>query len=202
MNVIGLTGMSGAGKSTAAKIFIERGFDVIDCDTRARAVITRSPCIDEVRAKFPEIFANGEFCRKIAARVLFSDTEKLAQYQKIVFPYIRDEIQSLIADSPTNNVLLDAPTLFQSGANEFCGMIIAVVAEKKACIERITARDLISEQDALMRLNNQPNEDFFRKNADYIIENNGDFNEFRQKIEDCYANIDGVGFSGGAVSVG
>jgi dephospho-CoA kinase len=187
MNIVGLTGISGAGKSTASKIFAERGFHVIDCDKEANRIIISQKCEQEVKREFPEIYdSNGSFCRKIAAKVLFADSQKLERYQKIVFPYVVSGIVKIIEKSPAENVLLDAATLFQSGADDFCDKIIAAVADRQACVERIIKRDGITENDALMRLNNQPNVDFFRKNADYVIENNGDVNEFIEKINACY----------------
>jgi dephospho-CoA kinase len=78
---------------------------------------------------------------------------------------------------------LDAPTLFQSGADDFCLQIIAVVAERESCIQRIMARDSIGEHDAIMRLNNQPDEAFFCENADNVIKNNGNLQEFEEEIK-------------------
>jgi dephospho-CoA kinase len=182
VKIIGLTGMSGAGKSTASKTLAERGFHVIDCDTRAREAITSSPCIDEVALHFPETFTEEGFCRKRAAKFLFSNPHKLAHYQKIVFPYVVYKIIKEIEKS-TKTVVLDAATLYQSKADDFCDEIIAITASKASCVERIIKRDSITEDDALMRLNNQPSADFFHENADYIIENNGNLNDFKKAIE-------------------
>jgi len=190
LNVVGLTGISGAGKSTAAKFFAERGFYVIDCDKEARTVITSSPCIDEVREIFSEVFVDGVFNRKKAADVLFSNSKKLEKYQKLVFPYVVYGIIKIIESSKSLNILLDASTLYQSGADDFCNKIIAVVADKQVCVKRITERDNISQNDALLRLSNQPNEEYYRSavqngNADYIIENN-------EKIEDLFDKVNKI----------
>jgi dephospho-CoA kinase len=186
--IIGLTGMSGAGKSTASAIFAECGFHVIDCDTVARAVITRSPCIDEVYAMFPEIFHDGQLDRRKAAKFLFSNAEKLQKYQEIVFPYVIYQIQLSIVNCQSS-IVLDAPTLFQSGAEDFCHKIVAVTADRAVCAGRIMNRDNISEHDALMRLNNQPDESHFREHCGYVIQNNGDLNGFRRKIHDCERHL-------------
>jgi dephospho-CoA kinase len=183
--IIGLTGMSGAGKSTAAEVFAENGFHVIDCDVVARAVIVSPPCIDEVRANFPEVFTGAVFDRKKAAKFLFGNPTKLEHYQQIVFPYAVYAILHEITYAKSEYVLLDAPTLYRSGADDFCHLIVAAVADRAACIARITERDSISEQDAVMRLNNQPDETFFRENADYVLENNGDLPAFRERIKRC-----------------
>jgi len=195
--ILGLTGMSGAGKSTAAKLFAENGFCVIDCDTLAREIITRSPCVDEVKTNFPEVFTDDNFDRKKAAKVLFSNPQKLQQYQKIVFPYVTYGIIKEIEKSK-DNILLDAPTLFQSKADDFCDEIIAVIADKSMCVERIVERDSVTENDAVMRLNNQPQSEFFKNKCDYIIENNGDTNDFKKEIEkisNSYTNLNNTNCS-------
>ncbi|MCL1832777.1 MAG: dephospho-CoA kinase [Oscillospiraceae bacterium] len=190
--VVGLTGMSGAGKSTATQAFAECGFHIIDCDIVARAVIIRSPCIDEVRGAFPEVFTNRIFDRKKAAKYLFSNAQKLDKYQNIVFPYVVYAIVRETNECDNHSIVLDAPTLFQSGADDFCDKIVAVTADRQTCITRIVNRDKIGEHDAVMRLNNQPDEAYFRRRCDYVIQNNGDLNELRQNIYRCEANINSV----------
>ena len=188
VNIIGLTGMSGAGKSTVSQFFEENGFYKVDCDKTANRVIARPPCVDEVRVRFPEMFMNGGFDRKKAGAAVFRDSSKLEEYQKTVFPYVVYEILDIIEKSKSRNILLDASTLFQSGADDFCGRIIAVVADKQICVSRIIKRDGITEESALMRLMNQPDEDFFRKNADCIIENNKGLENLTQAIRVCNSN--------------
>jgi dephospho-CoA kinase len=200
VNIIGLTGMSGAGKSTVSRAFERHGVYVVDCDTVARGVIIRSPCVDEVRVNFPEVFTNRIFDRKKAAKFLFSDSEKLMRYQQIVFPYVVFAILREIAACKSDTVLLDAPTLFQSGADDFCDKLVAVVADRGRCIRRIIERDSIGEHDAVMRLRHQPDEAYFRENCDYVIENNEDnieTDEFRQKIDDCYKSLNHINGRGG-----
>ena len=186
--VIGLTGMSGAGKSTVSRILRENGYTIIDCDCVAREVIARSPCIDEVREKFPEIFTDGEFDRAKARRLLFADWNKIQAYQKIVFPYVTYELLRLI-NMTSSATVLDAPTLFQSKADDFCELIIAIVAQKELCIERIIARDNISRADALARLENQHGENFFRTHAHFVIENNGDLKLLETEVAKCLKKL-------------
>jgi dephospho-CoA kinase len=186
LNIIGLTGMSGAGKTLASKAFSEAGFCVIDCDKGAKLTISRKPCAGEVLRAFPEAYTNGEFDRVKMARIVFKDTEKLKHYESIVFPHIISDITNYIrhkAGGGETRFLLDAPTLYQSGADYLCREIVAVIADKETCVKRITARDKISETDALLRLNAQPGADFFREKADYIIENNGDKESFSKAVK-------------------
>jgi dephospho-CoA kinase len=192
LNIIGLTGISGAGKSLAARIFAEYGFFVIDCDKEAKCVIASGKCAAAVKNAFPEAFTNDEFDRVKMARLVFSDSEKLKQYEKIIFPFIIYEILKIIereSSAGKCGFLLDAPTLYQSGADDFCKKIIAVVAEKSACIQRITTRDNISEADALLRLNSQPCAEFYKEKVDFYIENNSDSESFSKSIKEVIEEI-------------
>ncbi|MCL2637267.1 MAG: dephospho-CoA kinase [Oscillospiraceae bacterium] len=192
LNIIGLTGMSGAGKSLAARVFAENGFCAIDCDMEARRVIQSEKCAEAVKNAFPEAYTNNEFDRVKMARLVFSDSAKLKEYERIIFPFIIYEIVNLIqreAEKGEKNFLLDAPTLYQGGADDFCGKIVAVVADKTACIQRITARDNISEADALLRLNSQPSADFYKEKADYFIENNSDTESFLKAVKRVIEDI-------------
>ncbi|MCL2077711.1 MAG: dephospho-CoA kinase [Oscillospiraceae bacterium] len=186
LNIIGLTGMSGSGKTSASKIFAENGFCVIDCDKQARRVISQPPCADAVRCVFPEGYSdNGEFDRIKMAGLVFSDREKLARYEKIVFPYVIYDINFYILNQAQNggrNFLLDAPTLYQSGADDLCSKILAVVSDMEICVRRIIKRDGIHRESAVMRLNAQPSVDFYKEKADFIISNDGDEESFLKRI--------------------
>ena len=183
--------MSGAGKSLAARVFEENGFYVIDCDKEARRVIASGKCAEAVRDAFPEAYNNNGFDRVLMARLVFSNKIKLRQYEKIIFPFIVYEIVNLIQRKAADNrnILLDAPALYQSGADDFCNKIIAVAADKMVCIKRITERDKISAENALMRLDSQPGAEFYKKKANYFIENNNDMNSFIKSIEKVIEGI-------------
>ena len=70
-------------------------------------------------------------------------------------------------------ILLDAPTLFESRADDFCEIIISVLADADIREKRIIARDGLTSDQARKRMNSQLNEEFFRSHSDYIIHNNG-----------------------------
>lgn len=192
-SIVGLTGISGAGKTIAAGIFAENGFTVIDCDKEARRIIAASPCSEAVKQAFPEVYnESGEMDRVKMSRLVFSDREKLKEYEKIIFPYITREILGIISKINAEHkekILLDAPALFQSGADRLCGKIVAVAADREICLRRIMQRDKISESDALLRLNSQPGADFFKENADIYIENNGGEEEFIIKIKEAIGKV-------------
>jgi len=184
--IIGLTGQSGAGKSTVCGVFAERGYTIIDCDGIARKTADDRRFLEEISRRFPEKLLNpdGTLNRRATAKLIFNDNEKRGQYQRVIFPYIINTVMNAIR-SARSDVLLDAPTLFESGLNMVCGKIVSVTADVEKCAERIVGRDGINVEQACERLSSQHGAEFFKERSDYIIENNGT----RQELIDRAAVI-------------
>lgn len=172
--ITGLTGMSGAGKSTVCEVFARRGFYVIDCDEIARETARDGDFLRELQSRFPEklLREDGSLDRELTAKAIFNDGEKLVLYNRIIFPYIVYGIMQEIK-AAGRDVILDAPTLFDSGLDMICSNVVGVTADREKCAERITDRDGITREMALERLSAQRGEEFFRERCGYIIENNG-----------------------------
>lgn len=197
--VVGLTGQTGSGKTTVCRIFKENGFAVINADMVSRDVVEKGkPCLSELAEIFGnEIIAeDGSLNRKKLGTIVFSDKSKLEILNSICYPYITGEILKRIRTLADNNqklILLDAPTLFESRADDFCEIIISVIARQEKRLERIMKRDGLSEADALKRINSQHDEQFFKENSEFIIKNNKDLNnlnsiakEVSDKVWDFY----------------
>lgn len=186
--IIGLTGKSGAGKSTVAKFLEQNGFYVINADLLVRKIYNSgSPCLKTIAAVFGEdiITDNGTPDRKLLAERAFSSKENTALLSSIVHPFVTAELFDEIkkaAEIGTTTVVYDAPQLFESNADVICDEIISVAAEKSVRLERICKRDNISKENALMRMNSQLDEEFFRENSDYIIENNSDLSSLNVQL--------------------
>ena len=182
---VGLTGQTGAGKTTVSRLFAENGFAVINADETARAVVAAgSPCL----AALHQVFGNailqpdGSMNRRAAAALIFGNPEARARYQAIIYPYITQSIRQQtehLAHTGHPLVLLDAPTLFESGIHRFCGSIVSVIAERQLRKARILARDALSDEQAEQRINAQHDDAFFRANSDAVIENNGSEEQLR-----------------------
>lgn len=182
MIVVGLTGQSGAGKTTVCDTFEKSGFAVINADIVAREVMSKgSKCLEETVNVFGDILlGDGSLDRKKLAGIVFSDTDKLKIYENIIFPYIISSIKEKIdifKKEMYNYVLLDAPTLFESKADNLCDIIVSVIADREIRIERILKRDSITFSEAESRLNSQKNDDFYIEKSDYVIRNNGSLSE-------------------------
>ncbi|HHX57745.1 MAG TPA: dephospho-CoA kinase [Clostridiales bacterium] len=199
--VVGLTGQTGAGKTTVCGAFESNGFTVINADLIAREVMRKGlPCLVELADCFSEkiLTDNGELDRKYLSSIVFNDKCKLEQLNSICYPYITSEILNQIknnSDDGKKLILLDAPTLFESRADDFCELIISVVAKQEIRLERIMKRDGLSESEAKNRIDSQLDEAFFKQNSDFIIKNNKGLDnlsavakEVSDKIKDYYNN--------------
>lgn len=181
--IIGLTGRSGAGKSTVCAAFRENGFFVIDADRVSKEVSETDRAKALLRISFGEgIFENGVLNRKKLGDIVFSDKEKLKKLNEVLLPLIIEEIESLIS-SVSSTVLIDAPTLFESGLYKKCDLIISVSASDEVLISRIMKRDSLTEKDAVKRISSQLSDGFFRENSDIVIENNGSESELIKKAQ-------------------
>ena len=78
--------------------------------------------------------------------------------------------------------MLDAPQLFEANAQEKCYKVIAVTASYETRLERIMSRDGISKEQARARMESQLNEEYFIKNSDFVIINDGT-EDIKKQIE-------------------
>lgn len=177
--ITGLTGQSGAGKTTVSNVFKNEGFSVINCDLVARNVTKQgSECNRELSKYFPECFDNNFVLdRQKLAKIVFSDKESLLLLNATIFPYITKAIEAEIeniSSSGSEYILLDAPTLFESGANKLCDVIVSCIADRETRIARIALRDNIQKELIENRFNSQKTEKYFIEHSDYIIDNSKD----------------------------
>ena len=193
--VIGLTGQTGAGKSTVSKVFVQNGFRLIDADAISRHVVARgSHCLADLQECFTDaiLTPDGELDRKVMASIAFSDHRKLEMLNTIMYPYIVGEILRMRHRFSQQNhklILLDAPTLIESRADDFCDLIISVVAKPELRMQRIMERDHISEKAAQQRMEMQLTEEFFRLHSDTVLENNSSFSELWDAAQELSAKL-------------
>jgi dephospho-CoA kinase len=194
--IIGLTGQSGAGKSTVSRVFTQEGFAVIDCDAVARRVTEAgSDCNRELSEYFPECFDESYVLdREKMARIVFSDRESLELLERIEFKYITAEINRIVEElsEKSDYIVLDAPTLFEAGIDGSCDVTAAVLSDEQLRLGRIMQRDGVSAELAKKRFSSQHDEDFFREKCTLIIENNGTLAEAERSAQEAARTIKGM----------
>ncbi len=175
MTLIGLCGPSGSGKTLVGSLFAMEGFAHIDCDKLVHNVVYKRA---DVRAAVAQHFGKDMLTdegidRNRMRQIVFNDAQKLRLLNDILKDAIIQEIHKAIAQSDSEYALLDAPTLFEAGLDKECKAVIAMIAPRNTCIERIMNRDGITREQAEQRLSRQKSEEFFRKHCRYLLENDG-----------------------------
>lgn len=189
MIIIGLTGPTGAGKSSLREVSETLGFKVVDCDKTARRVTEKGkPALKELAKVFGQDIINkdGTLDRKALAKKAFSDEGSLKLLNETIFPFITQEVKN---ECDREKIILDAPTLFESGINEICNATVGVLADKETRLDRIMQRDSLDKESALLRMNAGKPDEFYNENADYIIYNNGDSVSFKKEFSEILTNI-------------
>lgn len=173
--IVGLTGQSGAGKSTVGEYLRKAGWAVIDCDGLTRdPEVYDSACVRELQDAFGgDVAPGGVLDRRELAVRTFSSAEQKQKLESIVFPRILVALQKRVGEALASHsiVALDAPTLFEAGLDRECGRILAVTAPEDQRLRRIQKRDGIPPEQAAQRLAAQHEEDFYARRADWVIEN-------------------------------
>lgn len=190
--VFGITGGSGAGKSTVSNGFRKLGVFVSDADMAARAVVVKGmKCLDEIRAAFGDevIQENGELNRKALGKIVFSDKNKLELLNSITHKHIKEYIKNEIDSAASEICAVDGAVIIGSPVMELCKKLVVVTANEETRIKRIMSRDNIERDYAKDRINAQNSDAFYLSYADYVIENNNDESELGAQIEQIYSKI-------------
>lgn len=193
MKIIGITGNSGSGKSTIAKIIKEEcNGIIIDADKIAKNMTnTSTEYLKEIAKAFGmNVINDNQLNRQKMADIIFNDKMQKEKLDKITFKYVVDEIKMQVdlAKEKYNYIILDVPLLFESKLNELCNYTVGVISDKKDKINRICARDNISKEKAIQRIDSQPDNKFYINNCDYII-NNSRIEEITAKVHEMLKKL-------------
>lgn len=160
------------------KTFEEMGYAVIDADKISRWVSAQKEVLAQLSAVFGEevIRPDGSLDRRLLAAKTFSDSEQLEKLNAVMNPPILQKIKEeieILSEAGETKILLDAPTLFESGAQKFCDYKVSVLASPSLRKERIMRRDGLSSKEAGDRMSAQPKDRFYILRSDYVVYNNG-----------------------------
>ncbi len=175
--IVGLTGQTGAGKSTVSKILAKNEVMIIDADEVARFVTKENKdCLVDLALAFGIVILNedGSLNRRRLGKIVFGDAVQLNRLNSIIFPYITREIQHRIEIYRKEEyplILLDAPTLFEAGVDRYCDLVVSVICPKEERLKRIMERDNLSVQDAENRINSQYDDKFYTDRSWHVIVN-------------------------------
>ena len=174
--VLGLTGGTGAGKTSALNAIRELGGTVIDCDAVYHEMLENSQEMrNAINAKFPGVFdQDGKLNRQKLGQEVFAQKDRLAQLNEIVFGFMTPELDRRMESAGDGLFAINAINLLESGADRLCDRTIAVTAPTELRVRRIMARDGITEQYARLRISAQKPDEYYRGKCDCELNNAAD----------------------------
>jgi dephospho-CoA kinase len=188
--IIGITGGTGCGKTTLLNLIRDMGGVVLDCDEiYHRLLKTDASLLRAIEGRFPGTVEKGELQRKKLGAIVFHDAQALLDLNRITHAAITAEVLRQLEASPSL-AAIDAIALFESGLNKLCDVTVAVTAPTELRLQRLMARDHISEDYARSRIAAQPSNADFSFLCDYTLENSGETSVF---IANCLAFFRKIG---------
>ena len=181
--IVGITGPTGAGKTSALRALEQLGGCVLDCDAIYHEMLRSD---DGLRRALTDTFgsvftADGHLDRQKLGTLVFGDPQQLERLNNIIYTYLPRELERRMAASPAPIIGIDAINLVESGLSKLCDRALAVLAPVEDRIRRIMARDGISEEYARLRVAAQKDDAFYRTHCTDILENTSAAPEAFQK---------------------
>lgn len=192
MTVIGLTGPTGSGKTTALAALERRGFQVVDCDALYYRVLERDQSLRRgIREAFGDVFLpDGQLDRRALGDIVFGDPAALERLNALVYPAMSAAVGQIMENCTKKGLVIDAINLIESGLGDLCDWTVALTAAPDVRMRRIMARDGISEERARARIAAQKPDKFYRRRCTFLLENRaGSKAEFDRLIDSFFADL-------------
>ncbi|HEV3123103.1 MAG TPA: dephospho-CoA kinase [Candidatus Dormibacteraeota bacterium] len=200
MRLIGLTGGIATGKSTVARMLVDRGAVVIDADLLAREVVEPGePALEEIAAEFGRgvLDSGGRLDRAALGEVVFADPQRRRRLEAITHPRIIALMQQRIAaalQSYAPLVVVDIPLLFENRRDSWMEGVMLVYADTSTQVRRMRERDGFSEEEARRRIAAQMAVDEKRRMATWVIDNGASVDDTRRQVDEWWSdNVAPVG---------
>lgn len=171
--VIGITGGTGCGKTTALQALNTLGFHIIDCDALYHQLLERDrELLFALEQAFPGVVEDGVLSRKKLGQQVFSNTAALTLLNETAWPFVRRAVQAELQLHAPNPCAIDAIGLLESGLGTLCTHTVAITAPEETRVARLCAREGISEAYARLRIRAQKENEVFAAACGLTIENN------------------------------
>ena len=179
--ILGITGGTGCGKTTALQAFSQLGGVALDCDAiYHRLLQTDRQMLSAIEARFPGTVEEGVLQRKKLGAIVFDDPQALLDLNKITHSAVKKEVLRLLAGQ-TRPVAIDAIGLFEGGLAELCDYTVAVTAPEESRVTRLMEREGIDREYALARIRAQKPQQEYVSLCGYQLHNDGTADDFYGK---------------------
>ena len=192
MTVIGITGPTGSGKTTALTALERLGFQVVDCDALYYQLLAWDQGLRQgIQGAFGQVFLpDGQLDRRALGDIVFGNPAALDKLNALVYPAVSAAVKQKIENCTKKGLVIDAINLIESGLGDLCDWTVALTAAPDVRMKRIMARDGISEERAKARIAAQKPDKFYRRNCTFLLENRaGSKAEFDQLIYSFFADL-------------
>lgn len=195
MTIIGITGPTGAGKTTVLNVLTDMGGVILDCDAVYHELTCScEPMRQELAGRYgDDIFdGDGQLRRKVLGAIVFEDEHALTDLNEITHRYVYQAVERVIAHAEKAGspaVAIDAIALLESGLGALCDVTVAVTADDELRVRRIMARDNISEAYARKRVEAQKPSRWFEERCTYTLRNDGDPSELETRARKLFETM-------------
>jgi dephospho-CoA kinase len=167
------------------------GAYIIDTDKLAReAVAPGSDALREIARSWPSVVRMGGLDRAALAEIVFHDPGARERLNAIVHPHVRRLADAAEAYAKPEQIVVQVvPLLFETGYDERCDTSVAVIAPEADRIARIMKRDRFTEEQIRARMASQIDPEQARSRATYVIENDGDFAQLKERTRAVYERL-------------
>jgi dephospho-CoA kinase len=195
MLLVALTGNIGSGKSTVARMLVDRGATLVDADVLAReAVRVGTPAYDAIVRRWGGVVLepDGVLSRSALRERVFGDPIELEALNAIVHPEVgrlRDERVAEARDRGARMVVCDIPLLFERNLADEFDVVILVDAPRPVRLERLVRDRALRPTEAMEMIAAQMPAELKRARADFVIDNVGTFVELERKVDAVWREV-------------
>ena len=193
VKLIGITGGTGGGKTTALRVLEAKGALILDCDEIYHELTVSSGAMrEELTARFGDVYDGTILNRKKLGAIVFSDAAALAELNRITHKYVASELDRRLTDFAVNGGTLAAIDAIELLSIPHAGRTlvnVAVTAPVEDRVRRLMLREGISEEYARQRIAAQKSDAYFAEHCDAVLHNDGTKQEFEQKCSDYFSEV-------------
>ena len=207
MNIVGLTGGIGSGKSTVARLFGDLGVHWVDADDVAREVVEPgTPALAGIAEHFGNeiLTSDGALDRAQLRGIVFEKPEERVWLEGLLHPIIREELIRQLnpplspSPSPAGGeggeyelpyVLLVSPLLLETDQHELVDRIIVIDVPKTVQLERTMARDTNSREQVERIIAAQMSREDRLARADEVVNNDRPLDDVTRQVRELHERL-------------
>ena len=173
MKKIGLTGIIGSGKTTAALYFKGLGVPVFIADDCAKELMEDD---DNLKNQIINLLGdlahlNGKLNKEFVSEKIFNDLMLLNHINNIVHPRVHEYFNIWISKQNSKYIVYEAALIFENNSQHIFDKIICIKTPINLILDRINDRENYSENNVRRILNNQLSQELKCSKSDFCIEN-------------------------------